>query len=59
MRQAKSRRIDREYPTRKKWSMGVSYTILSRSVRRASWGRLAVFKVATWDRANRAHKHYQ
>lgn len=56
IREAKSRQIDREYLTGKKWNLEASYTILSSTLTWALCVRLTVFKVAIWCRANGAHK---
>ena len=54
--ESKSRQIDKEYLTGKKWNLEASYTILSSTLTWALCVRLTVFKVATWCRANGAHR---
>jgi hypothetical protein len=56
IREAKSRQIDREYLTGKKWKLEASYTILSSTLTWALCMRLTVFKVAIWCRADGAPK---
>jgi hypothetical protein len=56
IREGKSRQIDREVVTEKKWNLEASYTILSSTLTWALCVRLTVFKVATWCRANGTHK---
>lgn len=56
IRDGKSRQIDREYLTGKKWNVKASYTILSNTLIWTLCVRLTVFNGATWSRANGAHK---
>ena len=56
---AKSRQIDREYLTGKKWNLEATYFVLSNTLTCALCVRLAAGTVVVWGRPNGAHKRRQ